>query len=100
MPRLPSGTSDALYGALAGLTMFSGHVNCASENLATLGLEWWLYRLLSQPSRIKRQPFAALFTLALPATYSFPLFASKHWSLNRLSFITQSIQILSLLPFL
>ncbi|PDV53164.1 lipopolysaccharide N-acetylmannosaminouronosyltransferase, partial [Escherichia coli] len=34
--------------------VFTGHVKRAPKIWQTLGLEW-LYRLLSQPSRIKRQ---------------------------------------------
>ncbi|VEC58725.1 UDP-N-acetyl-D-mannosaminuronic acid transferase [Escherichia coli] len=57
---------DALYMGVGGTyDVFTGHVKRAPKIWQTLGLEW-LYRLLSQPSRIKASAsFAALFTLAL-----------------------------------
>ncbi|MDU3048265.1 MAG: glycosyltransferase [Escherichia coli] len=46
---------DALYMGVGGTyDVFTGHVKRAPKIWQTLGLEW-LYRLLSQPSRIKRQ---------------------------------------------
>ncbi len=46
---------DALYMGVGGTyRCFTGHVKRAPKIWQTLGLEW-LYRLLSQPSRIKRQ---------------------------------------------
>ncbi|MFP5597331.1 lipopolysaccharide N-acetylmannosaminouronosyltransferase [Kluyvera sp. 142486] len=46
---------DALYMGVGGTyDVFTGHVKRAPKVWQTLGLEW-LYRLLSQPSRIKRQ---------------------------------------------
>ena len=46
---------DALYMGVGGTyDVFTGHVNRAPKVWQNLGLEW-LYRLLSQPSRIKRQ---------------------------------------------
>lgn len=45
----------ALYMGVGGTyDVFTGHVKRAPEIWQTLGLEW-LYRLISQPSRIKRQ---------------------------------------------
>lgn len=46
---------DALYMGVGGTyDVFTGHVKRAPKVWQNLGLEW-LYRLLSQPSRIKRQ---------------------------------------------
>lgn len=46
---------DALYMGVGGTyDVFTGHVKRAPKMWQNLGLEW-LYRLLSQPSRIKRQ---------------------------------------------
>ncbi|MDR5612294.1 MAG: lipopolysaccharide N-acetylmannosaminouronosyltransferase [Arsenophonus sp.] len=46
---------DALYMGIGGTyDVFTGHVKRAPKLWQQLGLEW-LYRLLSQPSRIKRQ---------------------------------------------
>ena len=46
---------DALYMGVGGTyDVFTGHVKRAPKAWQNLGLEW-LYRLLSQPSRIKRQ---------------------------------------------
>ena len=46
---------DALYMGVGGTyDVFTGHVKRAPKVGQNLGLEW-LYRLLSQPSRIKRQ---------------------------------------------
>lgn len=46
---------DALYMGVGGTyDVFTGHVKRAPKIWQDLGLEW-LYRLLSQPSRIKRQ---------------------------------------------
>lgn len=46
---------DALYMGVGGTyDVFTGHVKRAPKIWQNLGLEW-LYRLLSQPSRIKRQ---------------------------------------------
>ncbi|MEF9144117.1 lipopolysaccharide N-acetylmannosaminouronosyltransferase [Escherichia coli] len=46
---------DALYMGVGGTyDVFTGHVKRAPKIWQTLGLEW-LYRLLSKPSRIKRQ---------------------------------------------
>ena len=46
---------DALYMGVGGAyDVFTGHVKRAPKVWQNLGLEW-LYRLLSQPSRIKRQ---------------------------------------------
>ncbi|MER2474584.1 lipopolysaccharide N-acetylmannosaminouronosyltransferase [Photorhabdus laumondii] len=47
--------SDALYMGVGGTyDVFTGHVKRAPKAWQNLGLEW-LYRLLSQPSRIRRQ---------------------------------------------
>ncbi|OCA56469.1 lipopolysaccharide N-acetylmannosaminouronosyltransferase [Photorhabdus namnaonensis] len=47
--------SDALYMGIGGTyDVFTGHVKRAPKAWQNLGLEW-LYRLLSQPSRIRRQ---------------------------------------------
>jgi UDP-N-acetyl-D-mannosaminouronate:lipid I N-acetyl-D-mannosaminouronosyltransferase len=46
---------DALYMGVGGTyDVFTGHVKRAPKGWQNLGLEW-LYRLLSQPSRLKRQ---------------------------------------------
>ena len=46
---------DALYMGVGGTyDVFTGHVKRAPKFWQNLGLEW-LYRLLSQPSRLKRQ---------------------------------------------
>jgi UDP-N-acetyl-D-mannosaminouronate:lipid I N-acetyl-D-mannosaminouronosyltransferase len=46
---------DALYMGVGGTyDVFTGHVKRAPKAWQNLGLEW-LYRLLSQPSRIRRQ---------------------------------------------
>ncbi len=46
---------DALYMGVGGTyDVFTGHVKRAPKAWQNLGLEW-LYRLLSQPSRLKRQ---------------------------------------------
>ena len=46
---------DALYMGVGGTyDVFTGHVKRAPKVWQNMGLEW-LYRLLSQPSRIKRQ---------------------------------------------
>ena len=46
---------DALYMGVGGTyDVFTGHVKRAPKVWQNLGLEW-LYRLLSQPTRIKRQ---------------------------------------------
>jgi UDP-N-acetyl-D-mannosaminouronate:lipid I N-acetyl-D-mannosaminouronosyltransferase len=46
---------DALYMGVGGTyDVFTGHVKRAPKFWQKLGLEW-LYRLLSQPTRIKRQ---------------------------------------------
>jgi len=46
---------DALYMGVGGTyDVFTGHVKRAPKVWQNLGLEW-LYRLLSQPSRLKRQ---------------------------------------------
>ena len=46
---------DALYMGVGGTyDVFTGHVKRAPAVWQHLGLEW-LYRLLSQPTRIKRQ---------------------------------------------
>ncbi len=44
----------ALYGRRRHLRCFTGHVHRAPKFWQDLGLEWF-YRLLLQPSRIKRQ---------------------------------------------
>jgi UDP-N-acetyl-D-mannosaminouronate:lipid I N-acetyl-D-mannosaminouronosyltransferase len=47
--------TDALYMGVGGTyDVFTGHVKRAPKLWQTLGLEW-LYRLLSQPSRLSRQ---------------------------------------------
>ncbi|MBF7982249.1 MULTISPECIES: lipopolysaccharide N-acetylmannosaminouronosyltransferase [Rahnella] len=46
---------DALYMGIGGTyDVFTGHVKRASKLWQTLGLEW-LYRLILQPSRLRRQ---------------------------------------------
>lgn len=46
---------DALYMGIGGTyDVFTGHIKRAPKLWQRLGLEW-LYRLLAQPSRIKRQ---------------------------------------------
>ncbi len=46
---------DALYMGVGGTyDVFTGHVKRAPKLWQHLGMEW-LYRLLSQPSRLKRQ---------------------------------------------
>ena len=46
---------DALYMGVGGTyDVFTGHVKRAPKVWQNTGLEW-LYRLLSQPTRIKRQ---------------------------------------------
>ncbi len=89
--------------ALADLRCFHRSRKTRTENLANAGLEW-LYRLLSQPSRIKRQlRFCVIYAGITPATSDFPLFV-KHGVVTPSPvcfFITQSIQIFMLyLPFL
>jgi len=59
--------------------VFTGHVKRAPKIWQTLGLEW-LYRLLSQPSRIKRQlrllRYLRWHYTGNP-TYDFPLFVKR-----------------------
>ena len=63
--RLPAPVSArAVYGRRRHLRCFTGHVHRAPKFWQDLGLEWF-YRLLLQPSRIKRQFRLLRFTLAL-----------------------------------
>ncbi len=69
---------DALYMGVGGTyDVFTGHVKRAPKIWQTLGLEW-LYRLLSQPSRIKRQLRLLRYLQGItPATSDFPLFVKR-----------------------
>ncbi len=89
--------------ALAGLTCFHRSRKTRTENLANAGTGV-LYRLLSQPSRIKRQlRLLRFYAGTTPATSDFPLFVKRRsvTSSPACFFITQSIQIFNaFLPFL
>ena len=96
---------DALYMGVGGTyDVFTGHVKRAPKIWQTLGLEW-LYRLLSQPSRIKRQ-LRLLRYLRWHYTGNLcfsSLCKATEWSLRRLSafLLHKAFKFLMLyLPFL
>ncbi len=85
--------------ALAGLTMFHRSRKTRTENLANAGAGVAL-RLLSQPSRIKRQlRLLRYLPGTTPATSDFPLFVKRRSGHPSpvCFFITQSIQIFNAL---